>query len=83
MGASREIAPKLDFRSFKRPKKRKLQICAETSETARRAPLGVIFEESAFAPWDACNSSSLLSRVRDSVASVDSVTLHFCCAVVH
>ena len=47
MGASREIAPKLDFRTSKAQKNENLLI-SETSEIARRAPLGVIFEESAF-----------------------------------
>ena len=38
------------FEAPKAPRQRNLQICAETSETARRAPLAVIFKESAFAP---------------------------------
>ena len=38
------------FEASNTQKNENLQICAETSETARRAPLGVIFEESAFAP---------------------------------
>ena len=39
------------FEASNAEKNENLLICAETSETARRAPLRVIFEESAFAPW--------------------------------
>ena len=49
-GVFPRIFPNVFFDLTKAKKKSNTPICVESGETARRAPPGDIFEESAFAP---------------------------------
>ena len=57
-----KLLKNLIFESPKAQKNENLLICSETSETARRPPLSVIFEESAFAPLLEAQSTEAHSR---------------------
>ena len=62
----------LIFEASNAQKNENLQICAETSETARRAPLSVIFEESVFAPLAEVDSQAGSRVERAPVKNMES-----------